>query len=84
MSKYLRVFKALYWPIRMDIDFSSGALSWRPALFQGLILHILHPAEGFLGKKGQPVRNMTPLEGSVMNQFFLFSVVNEQLIWLYL
>ena len=62
-----------YWTIRMDIDFSSGALSWRPELFQGLMLHVPHPGEGSLERKGQPVKDMMPLEGSIMN-FFSFSL----------
>ena len=72
-----------YWTIRMDIDFSSGALSWRPELFQGLMLHVLHPGEGFLERKGQPMKGMMPLEGSVMNFFsFSLSKMNNQVhLW---
>ena len=57
----------------MDIDFSSGALSWRPEPFQELMLHVPHPGEGFLERKSQPVKGMMPLEGSIMN-FFSFSL----------
>ena len=72
-GKYLTMLgtRTPYWTIRMDIDFSSGALSWRPELFQGLMLHVPHPGEGLLERKGQPMKGMMPLEGSVMN-FFLF------------